>query len=83
MFFALGFSTLLQLIFLFISEPSGICAAWFPAIMNSSEEVSTVGNLVQQNSDWSGVAGIGGSTNQAAPNEFAFSPAYIQNSSTG
>ena len=51
--------------------------------MNSSEEVSTVGNLVQQTSDCSGVAGIGGSTNQAAPNEFAFSPAYIQSSSTG
>ena len=48
--------------------------------MNSSEEVSNVGNLVQQNSDCSGVAGIGGSTRQPAGNEFAYSSFYFPNS---
>ena len=51
--------------------------------MNSGEEVSTVGNLVEQNSDCSGEAGIGRSTNENTGTEFRFSNLYIQNSTTG
>ena len=45
--------------------------------------MAAVGNLIRQDSNCSGQAGIGGSTNETAQTEFAFSDLYFQNASFG
>ena len=53
------------------------------AIINSEEELAVVGNLIRQHSNCSGQAGIGGSTNETAQTQFAFSDLYLRNTSVG
>ena len=57
--------------------------AYTKAIINSEEELNIVGNLVGQNGDCSGEAGIGGSTNETANMQFAYCELYFQNTSFG
>ena len=55
---------------------------WYPAIMNSPEEVNSVGNLTRHHSDCGGLlVGIGGSTNINGFTNVPFRYQYIPNSS--
>ena len=57
---------------------------WYPAIMNSAEEVNDVVNLARQHDlaiCGNGIFGIDGSTNLDPFSDFEFSDGYIPNSS--
>ena len=59
---------------------SVLSKVWYNAIMNSQEEVKSIGNLVNE-STCLGLALIGGSTKLEQFSQFAFSDDYIPNTS--
>ena len=72
-------STLFFSIIIYISGNN----AYTKTTINSEEELNIVGNLIRQHSDCSGEAGLGGSTNEDANMQFAYSELYFQNTSLG